>query len=291
MARPACVVRVDDLTAEQPPRFTPGVGALLRPVGDATGLARMGVWHRTIAPGMAGTHRHYHLVEEEWAWVLAGRGVVRIGPHTVPVRAGSFAAFPPGPCPHHFVNDGDEPLLVLEGGERRREEDVGRYVDVARAWDRGRFFETDEPPPPEQGDPSQVVHVDDVAERDFQHDVDPEARRVLRSLSRATGGLERQVVRWSRVRAGAHSTAYHTHDRTDEWIYVLAGRAAVRVGDERFEVTAGDFVGHPAGGSPHIMQPIEDLTYLMGGMRDPEDVVDYPDAAKRRRAGRLEPSG
>lgn len=281
-----------DLPGEKRPRFTPGdgrVGAEVRAVGNATGLERMGVWHRTIAPGMAGTHRHYHLVEEEWAFVLEGTGLVRIGPHTIPVRSGSFAAFPPGPRPHHFVNTGSEPLVILEGGERRPEEDIGRYVDLAKGWERGRFFEPDGPPPPEQGDASQVVHVDDVTPERFVHDVDSEARRRMRSLHRAAGGLQHQAVRWTRVAAGEKSTAYHTHERTDEWIYVLEGRASVRVGDARFEVCAGDFLGHPAGSPPHQMRPETDLVYLMGGMVDADDVVLYPEAGQRRVAGRLEP--
>ncbi len=63
----------------------------------------------------------------------------------------------------------------------------------------------------------------------------------------------------------------------------------MRVGDERFEVSGGDFLGHPAGSLPHVMEPLSELTYLMGGQRDPEDVVIYPEAGVQRRAGRLEP--
>ncbi len=286
-------VHVADLPGETRPRFTEGgdtVGATVRALGDATGLTRMGVAQRTIAPGRAGTHRHYHEVEEEWAFVLEGTGRVRIGPHALPVRSGSFATFPPGPRPHHFVNDGDAPLVLLEGGERRRDEDVGRYVDVPKGWVRGEFRVPDGPPPPEEGDVSQLVHLDDVPLRAFQHPVDGEARRHMRSLTRAAGGLSRQAVRWSRVEAGAKSTAYHTHDRTDEWVYVLEGTAEVRIGDDRFEIGPGDFLGHPAGGPPHQMAPRTDLVYLMGGMVDPEDVVDYPEDGMRKRAGRLEPT-
>jgi uncharacterized cupin superfamily protein len=131
--------------------------------------------------------------------------------------------------------------------------------------------------------------VDAAETRVYQHEVDPLARREkLRLLSQPTG-LVRQAVRWSHVKAGAHSTAYHTHTTTDEWVYILEGRAAARVGDARFEVEAGDFMGHPAGSAPHVMEPITDLTYLMGGMIDPNDVVLYPDAGQQRRAGKLEP--
>jgi uncharacterized cupin superfamily protein len=131
--------------------------------------------------------------------------------------------------------------------------------------------------------------VDEVAPEPFQHDVDPGARRLERVLH-SRSGLTRQALRHVLVAAGARSTAYHTHERSDEWVYVLAGRAAVRVGGERFEVGAGDFLGHPAGGPPHQMEPLVDLEYLMGGMIDPDDVVHYPEAGLCRAGGRLEPS-
>src|SRR5262249_24775035 len=121
MGRPACVVHAWDVEGERRPRYTtwPGVGAVVRRLGDAVGLTHMGVQLRTIDPGMAGTNRHFHVVEEEWVYVLSGCGMVRIGPHRLPVRAGSFVGFPPGPRPHHFLAAGDEPLVLLEGGERR----------------------------------------------------------------------------------------------------------------------------------------------------------------------------
>ena len=55
------------------------------------------------------------------------------------------------------------------------------------------------------------------------------------------------------------------------------------------EASAGDFLGHPAGGLAHVMEPVSELTYLMGGQRDPDDVVIYPEAGVRRIHGRIEP--
>ena len=287
-ARPSCVVDIDGLPGESRPRFTktPGVAATVRQPSAATGLTAMGVHVRSVEPGLAGTNRHFHTVEEEWSYVLAGRGVLRIGPLRIAVRPGCFAGFPPGPRPHHFIAEGDEPLVFLEGGERRPDEDGCWYPDV-RLCSRGRKpVEPYEEPPPEQGDESQVLHVDDLAIQAFQHDVDSRARRDMRVLHRPTG-LERQAVYWARVASGMRSTAFHTHERTDEWVYVLAGRAVVRVGNERFEVGPRDFIGHPAGSAPHVMEAIEELTYLMGGQIDRDDIVIYPDAGLRRVHGKL----
>ena len=289
MGRPACVVNVRDLPGEKRPRYTvtPGVAAVVRSLGDATGLTRMGVHLRAVEPGFAGTNRHFHSLEEEWAFVLAGVATLRLGPLSMAVRPGHFVGFPPGPRPHHFVATGSETFVFLEGGERRPSEDTCWYPD-ARSMSRGRAPVPYEEPPPEDGDARQVLHVDDAEIKVLQHDVDPGVRRRMHVLHRATG-LVRQAVYRAQVPAGGRTTVFHTHERTDEWVFVLAGRAQARVGDEYFEIGPSDFVGHPAGGPPHAMEAIDDLTYLLGGQIDAADVVVYPEAKLRRRGGRLEP--
>lgn len=290
MARPSCVVNIADLPGEKRPRYTstPGVAAMVRTVGDLTGLRQMGVGIRSVDPGFAGTNRHFHSLEEEWSFVLSGRGTLRLGPHRIPVSAGIFAAFPPGPRPHHFLAEGDAPLVFIEGGERRSKEDDVWYPDI-RVMSRGRVLSKDYvEPPAEEGDLSQVIRVEDVEIRQFQHDLDPTVRRQTRSLH-GQGGLTRQAVHWSRVSAGGRTTVFHTHDRTDEWVFILSGRGTARVGDDRFDIRPQDFLAHPAGGPPHVMEATEQLTYLVGGQSgDALDVVTYPEAGFRRVGGRLE---
>lgn len=289
--RPACVVNIRDLPGEKRPRYTntPGVGAVVCSPGTATGLERMGVHVRTVAPGLAGTNRHFHSVEEEWAYVLGGRAKLRIGPLTLPVEPGHFAGFPPGPRPHHFVNDGDEDLVFLEGGESRESEDGCWYPD-ARLMSQGRKRVEPYPePPPEEGDEAQLQHIEDVPIKAFQHDVDDGARRQMRVLHTPTG-LERQAVYWASVKRGDRSTAFHTHEKTDEWVFILSGSVLVDVGDEQFEAGPYDFIGHPAGSAPHVMQAQSDLIYLMGGMIDASDVVHYPRHGMVRIGRRLGPA-
>lgn len=290
MSRPACVVNIADSPGEKRPRYTktPGIGAVVRSPGIATGLERMGVHVRTVPPGLAGTNRHFHTVEEEWAYVLSGRGKLRIGPLTVDVGPGHFAGFPPGPRPHHFVNDGDEDLVFLEGGESRADEDGCWYPD-ARLMSQGRKrVEPYREPPPEEGDEDQLRHFEAVAVREMQHDVDAGARRRMRSLHAGTG-LERQAVYRSEVRAGDRSTAFHSHEKTDEWVFMLSGKGVAEVGDDRFEIGPGDFIGHPAAGAPHVMEAATDLIYLMGGQIDTSDVVTYPRHGLKRVGARLVP--
>ncbi len=290
MTRGGAVVHVPDLPGEPGPRDTKtrGVAAIVRSPGKVAGMRQMGVHVRTVAPGFAGTNRHFHTVEEEWAYVLNGRGKLRIGPLTLPVGPGHFAGFPPGPGPHHFVNDGDEDLVFLEGGESRAAEDGCWYPD-ARLMSQGRqLVEPYREPPPEHGTQAQLQDIESLTVQAFSHDVEPRARRQMRVLHRPTG-LKRQAVYWCRVTQGALTTALHTHDRTDEWVFVLDGNGVVRIGDDEFPVGPHDFVGHPAGGEPHVMRAETDLTYLMGGMIDPLDVVTYPEHGLRRLGGKLEP--
>lgn len=287
MTRPSCVINIWDLPGEKRPRFTstPGVGAVVRAVSDVVGLTRMGAGSRVVEPGFAGTNRHFHSYEEEWTCVLAGQGTVRIGPLRIPVRAGHFIGFPPGPRPHHFLAE-REALVLLEGGEREPDRDNCWYPDLRRFMVGRTFVEPYAEPPPEEGDPRQAVHVDDVAITQFSHDVDAKVRRSMRRLSNGMG-FHRQAVAWARVGAGGDSTVLHTHDRSDEWILVLSGKATVRVGDERFVAGPNDFLGHAAGGPAHVMHAEEELTYLVGGQVDPTDVVTYPEAGLRRSGGML----
>lgn len=279
--RPACIVTVADVGALERDA-TDGVGWRIRPLSDAAGLTRMGVKLREIASGCAGTHLHFHDVEEEWAYVLSGRGHVRVGELVRPVRAGSFAGFPPGPRPHHFVADDDTPLVVLEGGERRGREDLCTYPELGVAAREG----VDEPIdvaalPPFEGDAGQVLHLDDVDERAGPHPLAADAVRHQRSASDRVG-LLRQVFVRVRLEPGVESTAFHTHESTDEWVYVLSGEGHVRLSADAYPIGAGDFIAHPARGPAHVMRAGSELVYLMGGQRDADDVVRYPEHGMER---------
>ena len=86
-----------------------------------------------------------------------------------------------------------------------------------------------------------------------------------------------------RLKPGRDSTEFHFHHGTDEFIYILEGRGRGRVGDDNFEVNAGDCLGFPALGPAHVLSnPFDaDLLYLCGGTRATNDVCDYPEAGKR----------
>ena len=120
--------------------------------------------------------------------------------------------------------------------------------------------------------------IEAMPETATQHQFNDNAIRHSRSLASNTG-MQRIGIHLVRIEPGQDSTTHHYHDADEEFIYILSGRGRARIGDEEFEVAAGDFMGFPAPSPPHSMHNpyAEDLTYLMGGERWATDVVHYPD--------------
>lgn len=114
------------------------------------------------------------------------------------------------------------------------------------------------------------------------HFLNPEARRINKSLGDATG-LTGIGVHLIEVAPGAETTEYHLHHHEDECVYVLSGRATARIGDNRHRIGPGDFIGYRKGGLAHTILNTGDeiLRLLVIGERLPHDVGDYPDKGKR----------
>jgi uncharacterized cupin superfamily protein len=91
-------------------------GAML---GRLLGLQRTGVSLARIAPGKESFVYHSHAFEEEWLYVLSGRGVAEIDGVEHEVGAGDFMAFPTPSVAHHLRNPFAEELVYLMGGENR----------------------------------------------------------------------------------------------------------------------------------------------------------------------------
>ena len=115
------------------------------------------------------------------------------------------------------------------------------------------------------------------------HPLNPELVRHTRSLGDAAG-LTTLGVHYVRLTQGDTSSVLHFHHQDEEWVYILSGRGIAQIGDEKFEVGAGDFMGFTAGSLAHNLHNpnAEDLVYLVGGNRLPFDVCDYPKIGKRR---------
>ena len=124
--------------------------------------------------------------------------------------------------------------------------------------------------------------INDLPEHIYRHPLNPNSVRNTRSLGDPTG-LSQIGVHLVRLKPGRESTELHYHHRSEEFVYVLEGRGVANLGKEEIEITAGDFLGFPALGAPHVLSnPFEeDLLYLCGGTRLVADVCDYPRVQRR----------
>jgi uncharacterized cupin superfamily protein len=85
----------------------------------ALGLKRAAVSIARIPPGRESFVYHSHRHEEEWLYILSGRGIAEIDGEELEVGPGDFMAFSTPSVPHHLRNPFDQELLYLMGGEKR----------------------------------------------------------------------------------------------------------------------------------------------------------------------------
>jgi len=105
-------------------------GRTRRALGKALGLTQFGVNHTTLEPGAYSALRHWHEREDEFVYVLDGRLTVVDDNGAHEIGPGEFCAFPAGVAnAHHVANFGEHPVVFLEIGARRREDDVAHYPD------------------------------------------------------------------------------------------------------------------------------------------------------------------
>jgi uncharacterized cupin superfamily protein len=89
----------------------------LRSLSRATGLNRIAVTLARIPAGKESFIYHAHSNEEEWIYILSGRGMAEIGDREHEVGPGDFMGFGLPQAAHHLRNPFDEDLVYLVGGE------------------------------------------------------------------------------------------------------------------------------------------------------------------------------
>lgn len=85
------------------------------------------------------------------------------------------------------------------------------------------------------------------------------------------------------VPPGKAAFPYHTHSGNEEMIYIIAGAATLRHGQERLAVSAGTVIACPPGDEyPHqlINTGTEELRYLVVSTMQYPDLSAYPDSNK-----------
>ncbi len=92
---------------------------LNKSLGDAVGMQEMGVHLVRIKQGDDTTEFHTHYCDEEFVYVLSGRGIAEIGKRKIRVGAGDFMGFTAKSLPHGMTNPYKEDLVYLLGGTRK----------------------------------------------------------------------------------------------------------------------------------------------------------------------------
>ena len=111
----------------------------------ATGLKRLGVNIGRVPPGKEAFIYHRHHNEEEWVYILEGKGLSDIEDEKEEVGAGDFIAYEEGVA-HSLTNIGESDLVYLMGGEQRKVEvaDFPRHQKrLMRAGERTEFVDVD----------------------------------------------------------------------------------------------------------------------------------------------------
>jgi uncharacterized cupin superfamily protein len=128
-----------------------------RSLGDLVGMTHLGVHLVRLESGAESTQFHSHQCDEEFLYILSGRGIAEIGENEHHVGAGDFMGFSTRSPAHSLRNPFAEDLVYLMSGERNNI-DICDYPRIQR-----RMFRVD-------GD-KQYVDLENL------HDVKPKLAR------------------------------------------------------------------------------------------------------------------
>ncbi|MEM7726369.1 MAG: cupin domain-containing protein [Cyanobacteria bacterium P01_A01_bin.45] len=93
-------------------------------LSKAVGLERIGFYLATIHPGKESFVYHSHEFEEEFIYILSGKGIAEIDNQEFEIEPGDFMGFPTPSVAHHIRNPFEEDLIYLVGGENHQYEVV-----------------------------------------------------------------------------------------------------------------------------------------------------------------------
>ncbi len=124
--------------------------------------------------------------------------------------------------------------------------------------------------------------IEDMEGLHKTHFLNSNAQRINKSLGDVTG-LKNIGFHIIEVSPGHESTELHKHYHEEECIYILEGEAQATIGNEVFQVKAGDFIGYRTDGEPHKLENNSDAVVkcIVVGQRLDHDVGDYTNLKKR----------
>jgi uncharacterized cupin superfamily protein len=118
-----CLLTAADIDALAEARIrhplNPDSDVRLRPLSEIVGMQRVPLTLARIPPGQESFAYHAHEADEEFLYIVSGRGRAEIGDEMVEVGPGDFMGFATPSLAHHLTNPYDEDLVYLMGGERQ----------------------------------------------------------------------------------------------------------------------------------------------------------------------------
>jgi uncharacterized cupin superfamily protein len=270
----------------------------------------VGVAIEELGPGKQSAPAHYHIFEEEHVYLLEGNLTVRIGTDTFAMKAGDYVCFPAGQkAGHCLINNSSATCRYVMVGERNPNELVV-YTDsqklLARALGRRAIFDLtakrgywdgENTGLPSGQSPSSTVVASPpeapvkphppISPQDVAWEETREGTRfggLAKHLTFAAVGEDYHVGILIQAPApGMRMAPKHYHMLEEEHALILEGQVTLLLGNERYEMKAGDYVGFPAGrkvGHSFMNSGTGPCTYLMIGECNPDDVCVYPDSNK-----------
>lgn len=126
-----------------------------------------------------------------------------------------------------------------------------------------------------------VLNIDDAPLRDMSHGDGFAAKlgRIGPLIGAKKLGCQLHIVP-----PGKKAFPRHAHHANEEMFFVVSGKGTYRLGEETFEIRAGDVIAAPAGDGSTAHQIVntsgEELRYLAFSTRHDPEVVEYPDSGK-----------
>jgi uncharacterized cupin superfamily protein len=111
-------------------------------IGDAIGCEKIYVNIDYVKPGAESVKYHSHSKQEEFFFIISGKGILRIDGKEISIMTGDVISKPSGKdIAHQFINNGSEILQILDIGTRE-DDDVTTYPDenVVYVKNKGLVF-------------------------------------------------------------------------------------------------------------------------------------------------------
>jgi uncharacterized cupin superfamily protein len=272
----------------------------------------VGVAIEELPPGKQSAPAHYHIFEEEHVYILEGSLTARIGAGRHEMTAGDYVCFPAGQkAGHCLVNDSGATCRYVIVGERNPKE-VSVYTDsnkvLVRAlgrrtildlaarrgyWDgentglpQGELAPSDAAgtAPEAPLKPKPPISSQDVPWNEEGPGEGTRFRGRSKHLTYAAVGSDYHVgILIESPAPSGRLCPLHYHMLEEEHALILDGQVTLLLGDERYDMKAGDYVCFPAGrkvGHSFMNSGTGPCSYLMIGERNPNDVCVYPDSNK-----------